>query len=241
MQEALSQREKELEEQQEISNKRAAENAELRNKAEELEKQVRELGQERAGYDSEKKSILEERDRFYRQNQTLLGEKEQLIADLEAAQKEKDVMEQRLKEMEETAVSGTKTEPQATAAQHMVSGQQNKTGEVMGNHDFTAAIKGRNGETHLIPVERTVRRKPDGIRAFAEKIFGRGRQSSGLIKQLAGKGLNLAQMEQVRMAVQAGLTGQEVNDLIDSGFSAEEMAQAVEIVLAEKHISREIF
>ncbi len=36
------------------------------------------------------------------------------------------------------------------------------------------------------------------------------------------------------MAVQAGLTGQEVNDLIDSGFSADEMAQAVEIVLAEK-------
>ena len=234
MKEALSQREKELEEQQEISNKRAAENAELRSRAEELEKQVRELEQERAGYDSEKKSILEERDRFYRQNQTLLGEKEQLIADLEAVQKEKDVMEQRLKEMEETAVSGTKTEPQATAAQHMVSGQQNKTGEVMGNHNFTAAIKDRNGETHLIPVERTVRRKPDGIRAFAEKIFGRGRQSSGLIKQLTGKGLNPAQMEQVRMAVQAGLIGQEVNDLIDSGFSAEEMAQAVEIVLAEK-------
>ena len=102
------------------------------------------------------------------------------------------------------------------------------------NHDFTAAIKGRNGETHLIPVERTARRKPDGIRAFAEKLLGRGRQSSGLIKQLTGKGLNPAQMEQVRMAVQAGLTEQEVNDLIDSGFSAEEMAQAVGIVLAEK-------
>ena len=41
-------------------------------------------------------------------------------------------------------------------------------------------------------------------------------------------------MEQVRMAVQAGLTGKEIADLIDSGFSADEMAQAVEIVLAEK-------
>jgi len=78
------------------------------------------------------------------------------------------------------------------------------------------------------------RRKPEGIRAFAEKIFGKGRQGSGLIKQLTGKGLNPAQMEQVRMAIQAGLTEQEVGDLIDSGFSAEEMAQAVEIVVAEK-------
>ena len=79
-----------------------------------------------------------------------------------------------------------------------------------------------------------MRRKPDGLKAFAEKLLGRGRQDSGLIRQLTGKGLNPAQMEQVRMAVQAGLTGQEIADLIDSGFSADEMAQAVEIVLAEK-------
>lgn len=259
MTEALRQREKELEEQQEINNKQAAENAEIRNKAEELKKQVRELEQEKAGYDSEKRSILEERDRFYRQNQILLEEKEQLIADLEAVQKEKDGLEQKLKEKEGMVAGVTaKAEPPAAATQHPAggrqaminrqqavgsgpqapkqpsAGQQNKTDGGMGNHDFTAAIKGRNGETQLIPVERTVRRKPEGIRAFAEKLLGRGRQSSGLIKQLTGKGLNPAQMEQVRIAVQAGLTEQEVNDLIDSGFSAEEMAQAVGIVLAEK-------
>ena len=104
----------------------------------------------------------------------------------------------------------------------------------MENNDFLVAIRGKNGEKHFIPVERTVRRKPEGIRAFAEKIFGRGRQGSGLIKQLTGKGLNPAQMEQVRMAIQAGLVEQEINDLIDSGFSAEEMAQAIEIVVAER-------
>lgn len=260
MKKALKQWEKELEEQQETNNKQASENAGLRTKLGELEKQVKELEQEKAGYDSEKRSILEERDRFYRQNQTLLGEKEQLIADLEAVQKEKDGLEQRLKEMEE-AVAGTKAAQQPANGQQTINpqtasgagrrvmeetsartevpeqpapGQQNKTGGVMGNHDFTAVIKGRNGETNLIPVERTVRRKPDGIRAFAERILGRGRQSSGLIRQLTGKGLNPAQMEQVKLAVQAGLTEQEVHELIDSGFSAEEMAQAVEIVVAEK-------
>lgn len=246
--EELRQREKELGEQQEINNKQASESAGLRIKAEGMEKQIKELEQEKAGYDSEKRSILEERDRFYRQNQTLMEEKSQLIADLEEVQKEKDGMEQRLKEMGNKTLEETiKPEPvgaQATAAQQAagqretLGGQgaefsQNKTGDSAGN-DYLAAIRGRNGERHLVPVERSVRRKPDGLKAFAEKILGRGRQDSGLIKQLTGKGLNPAQMEQVRMAVQAGLTGQEVNDLIDSGFSADEMAQAVEIVLAEK-------
>jgi len=245
--EELRQREKELEEQQEINNMQASENAELRIKAEGLEKQVRELEQEKAGYDMEKRSILEERNRFYQQNQTLLEEKSQLIADLEEVQKE---MEER--PVPEAAAAQTKTETQTigerqpvgrqqitgiqqTVADRPAAGPQDTSGSnSMGNSDFLVAIRGRNGERRLIPVERTARRKPEGIRAFAEKIFGRGRQHSGMIKQLTGKGLNPAQMEQVRMAIQAGLSEQEVNDLIDSGFNAEEMAQAIEIVVAEK-------
>lgn len=248
--EELRQREKELEEQQDANNKQASESAELRIKAEKLKKRVGELEREKSGYDSEKRSILEERDRFYRQNQTLMKEKEQLIADLEEVQKEKDGMEQRLKEMESKALTGT-SGPQAAAArqtttQQPIPGRQDMAAirqeaeppdnkpEDFSRHDYLAAIRGRNGERHLVPVERTVRRKPDGLKAFAEKLLGRGRQDSGLIKQLTGKGLNPAQMEQVRMAIQAGLTEREVNDLIDSGFSAEEMAQAVEIVVAER-------
>ena len=248
--EELRQREKELEEQQDANNKQASENAELRIKAEKLEKRVGELEREKSGYDNEKRSILEERDRFYRQNQTLMKEKEQLIADLEEVQKEKDGMEQRLKEMEskaltetaETQAAGIQTAEQQPAisggqgitANRQETGTSDNNPENSAGNDYLAAIRGRNGERHLVPVERTVRRKPDGLKAFAEKILGRGRQDSGLIKQLTGKGLNPAQMEQVRMAIQAGLTGQEVNDLIDSGFSAEEMAQAVEIVVAER-------
>lgn len=155
---------------------------------------------------------------------------------------DRENMEQRLKEMESKALAET-AEPQTaeqagsgpgiTAGQQMAEPAGNNTGD-SARDDYLAAIRGRNGEKHLVPVERSVRRKPDGLKVFAEKLFGRGRQSSGLIKQLTGKGLNPAQMEQVRMAVQAGLTGQEVNDLIDSGFSADEMAQAVEIVVAER-------
>jgi hypothetical protein len=208
--EALRQREKELEEQQEISNKQASENAKLRAKVDNLEQQVKELEQEKEEYNSEKRSILEERDRFYQQNQMLLEEKNQLLAELEAGRKGEDEMGQ--------ALQGTGLNS---------SGDSN-------NCDFRIAVRGRNGQKDFVSMEKNARRRPEGIRVFAEKIFGRGGQDSGMIKQLTGKGLNPAQMEQVRMAVQAGLTGQEVKDLIDSGFSAEEMAQAVEIVLAEK-------
>lgn len=249
--EELRQSEKELEKQQETANRRAAENAELRTRADGLEKQVKELEQEKSGYDSEKRAILEERDRFYCQNQTLMEEKGRLIADLEEVQKEKDGMGQRLKEMENNALaekvkSGTQTAGQPSdTGQPPISGEPGITADRQGaalnnnaedsaGNDYLAAIRGRNGEKYLVPVERSVRRKPDGLKAFAEKLLGRGRQDSGLIRQLTGKGLNPAQMEQVRMAVQAGLTGQEIADLIDSGFSADEMAQAVEIVLAEK-------
>lgn len=232
LEEELRQREKELGDQQEIINKQASEGAGLRIKVESMEKQIKELEQDRAGYDSEKRSILEERDRFYRQNQTLMEEKSQLIADLEEVQKEKEEMERRLKEMEIKALAEA-AKPRAVAVQQGEEFSDDKIMESAGN-DYLAAIRGRNGEKHLIPVERTVRRKPDGLKAFAEKFFVKGRSDSDLIKQLTGKGLNTAQMEQVRMAVQAGLTGQEIGDLIDSGFSAEEMAQAVEIVLAEK-------
>lgn len=254
LEEELRQREKELGEQQEINNKQASEGAGLRIKVESMEKQIKGLEQEKAGYDSEKRSILEERDRFYRQNQTLIEEKSQLIADLEEVQKEKDGMEQRLKEMEsktsaekpKSQAAGQTGSGQPTAGRQAPSGglgiaedrqaaetAANNAGESAGN-DYLAAVRGRNGEKYLVPLERSMRRKPDGLKAFAEKLLGRGRQSSGLIKQLTGKGLNPAQMEQVRMAVQAGLTGQEVNDLINSGFSADEMAQAVEIVVAER-------
>lgn len=229
--EELRQSEKELEKQQETANRRAAENAELRTKADGLEKRVKELEREKEGYGSEKRSILEERDRFYRQNQMLMEEKSQLIADLEEVQKEKDGMEQRLKEMEDMALE--KTAGLQAAVQGAGRQEAEPAGSNAGN-DFLTSVRDRNGKKYLVPVERTVRRKPDGLKAFAERILGRGRQSSGLIKQLTGKGLNPAQMEQVRMAVQAGLTGQEVNDLINSGFSADEMAQAVEIVVAER-------
>lgn len=66
-----------------------------------------------------------------------------------------------------------------------------------------------------------------------KKLFG-GNKGMNLIKHLTGKGLNHAQMEQVRIAIESGLEENEVIDIINSGFTAEEMAQAIQIVMADK-------
>ena len=55
-----------------------------------------------------------------------------------------------------------------------------------------------------------------------------------IIKAVAAAGLDKDQMKQVANAVRSGLLENEVIDIINSGFDAEEMEQAVEIVLAEK-------
>lgn len=41
-------------------------------------------------------------------------------------------------------------------------------------------------------------------------------------------------MQQVRKAVEAGLSEHEVISIINSGFAADEMEQAIQIVLAER-------
>ena len=46
--------------------------------------------------------------------------------------------------------------------------------------------------------------------------------------------LSKSQMEQIQVAIESGLTDAEVSDIINSGFDVEEMAQASQILLADK-------
>lgn len=223
--EALHQRERDLEELQDRNNKRASECAALREKAEHLEQQVKMLEAEKADYAKEKKAVLEERDRFYRQSQMLIEEKNQLLADFEEVQKAKEGLEERIGNVE-SAESRERTGQEK--AQETLSGGSGFA------EDAYAVVQGKNGEKRVVQVERDVRRKPETFRLLAEKILPKRKPKSSIIKQLTGKGLNPAQMEQVKRAIQAGLEDEEVTDIINSGFSAEEMAQAIEIVVADK-------
>lgn len=91
-----------------------------------------------------------------------------------------------------------------------------------------------NGTRQMVQVERTARRSSDGLLALAGKKLFRNKTSLNLISHLKNASLNQAQMHQVKVAIESGLSEEEVVDIINSGFAAEEMAQAIEIVLAEK-------
>lgn len=99
---------------------------------------------------------------------------------------------------------------------------------------YETKVVGANGVPQTIQVERMTRRSPDGLLALAGKKLFKGKNRLNLIVHLKNANLNTGQMQQVKAAIEAGLTDEEVVDIINSGFSAEEMAQAIEIVLAEK-------
>lgn len=113
----------------------------------------------------------------------------------------------------------------------MVSEETTKTAGISGDTDYYVPVKGNR---RTLRVERTVSGRQERLLALAGLKFFKGKSKVNLIKQLTGKGLNQAQMEQVKVAVQSGLNEQEVIDIINSGFDAEEMAQAIEIVMADK-------
>lgn len=99
---------------------------------------------------------------------------------------------------------------------------------------YETKVVGANGVPQTIQVERMTRRSPDGLLALAGKKLFKGKNRLNLIVHLKNANLNTGQMQQVKAAIEAGLKDEEVVDIINSGFSAEEMAQAIEIVLAEK-------
>lgn len=99
---------------------------------------------------------------------------------------------------------------------------------------YQTVIVGSDGTQIPIMVERTERKKPRGLLAMAE-MFMPTKSGKNLVKQMAGNNLNKQQMTQIRNAILSGLNENEVADIIDSGFSAEEMAEAIAVVVADKN------
>lgn len=207
---AIEQKDRELEEQQRSNNKLAIECAELRTKYSAIQERQENFEREKAAFEQEKEGIVRERNQLSEEN-TRLG-------------KEKEELEKRISELTE----------QLSEAEKPVTGQTMENTEDQGSSekaDYFAAVKGSG---QMIHVERTVTRRPERLMALAGKKIFKGKSRVNLIKELTGKGLNTEQMEQVKVAIQSGLDEQEVIDIINSGFSAKEMAQAIEIVVADR-------
>ena len=106
-----------------------------------------------------------------------------------------------------------------------------KEGRTM--QDYQTAVR-LGGSEIPVTVEHTAAPARDGFfSALGKKLFG-DRKRMRIIKAVAAAKLDKEQMKQVAYAIRSGLLENEVIDIINSGFDAEEMEQAVEIVLAEK-------
>lgn len=205
----IEQKDRELEEQQRSNNKLAVECAELRTKYSSLLESQENFEQEKAAFEQEKEGIARERNQLLEENKRLGKENEEL-------EKRISELTEQLSEAEKSDIGQTNGDTEE--------GSSKKA-------DYFAAVKGSGQMVH---VERTVARRPERLMALAGKKFFRGKSRINLIKELTGKGLNPEQMEQIKVAIQSGLNEQEVIDIINSGFSAKEMAQAIEIVVADR-------
>lgn len=112
--------------------------------------------------------------------------------------------------------------------------EQGTAGSEQGiKEDYQTVIR-TGGREIPVTVEHTAAPGRDGFfSALGKKLFG-DRKRMRIIKAVAAAKLDKEQMKQVTYAIRSGLLENEVIDIINSGFDAEEMEQAVEIVLAEK-------
>lgn len=85
-----------------------------------------------------------------------------------------------------------------------------------------------------VQLDRMERKPANHLMAFANMLFFRGKGKNKLLRHLKNASLKPAQMQQVKIAIEKGIPEENVIDIINSGFDATEMEQAIEILLAEK-------
>lgn len=172
----------------------------------ELRKKLEDISDSKESFENEKARYEKEIRDLRAENEALRKEKEDMVRQIEDKEKELTMKNDELEEVSRRRVP---------------------------NMNFDTTITDKNGVTGRVHVEQTQRKSSEGLLALAgKKLFGK--QRVNLIKQLTGKGLNQQQMEQIKVAIESGLTDEEVIDIINSGFSAQEMEQAIQIVMAEK-------
>ena len=99
---------------------------------------------------------------------------------------------------------------------------------------YQAVVPNRYGGTQIVQIEHIRKKGPEHLLALAGKKCFRSKAKYNLIQQMKEADLSKSQMEQIQVAIESGLTDTEVSDIINSGFDVEEMAQAIQILLADK-------
>lgn len=224
--EKLEQKEAELSTQQDQLNKLMKTKAELTRKLEQMQEEnqsvskLREsMDQEMDEYRKQKNQILDERDDALRESRNLRKEMEEMkrtIGELEKQIKERDS-----RELERTV-----------PVNEGIAEEKKKT--LGWQAGYQAVVPNRYGGTQIVQIEHIRKKGPEHLLALAGKKCFRSKAKYNLIQQMKEADLSKSQMEQIQVAIESGLTDTEVSDIINSGFDVEEMAQAIQILLADK-------
>lgn len=224
--EKLEEKDAIIQSQQEENNKLAADNAALRNKKDSLQELEEKLKKAEEKIEQKRAELLE-------QIRQIEAERNDALARLDAAGKERKAMECKMESMEREMEAVKKQPGQAKENSAAMQGavQKKDSGRLAGN--YQALVSDPGGKQQMVEIERTERKNPAGIMAMAGKLFkdkGRGK----LLQTIAGAGLNSSQMEPVKHALKSGLSDEETINIIQCGFDAEQMEKAIEIVLLER-------
>ena len=224
--EKLEEKDAIIKSQQEENNKLAADNAALRSKKDGLQELEEKL-------EGAKERLEQKKAEFMEQVKQIEAERNDALARLEAAGKEREAMERKLESMEREMEAVKKQPGQVKENGAAIPGGAIKADSKRQAGNYQALVSGPGGKQQVIEVERTEKKNPAGIMALAGKLF-KDKSRGRLIQTIASAGLDGSQMEQVKYALQSGLSDEETINIIQCGFDAEQMGKAIEIVLLEK-------
>ena len=241
--EKLEQKEAELSIQQDQLNKLMKTKAELTRKLEQMQEEnqsvskLREsMDQEMDEYRKQKNQILDERDDALRESRNLRKEMEEMkrtIGELEKQIQERDSRELERQLLNQTYQTQSVEDVERTVpVNEGVAEEKKKTPGWQAG--YQAVVPNRYGGTQIVQIEHIRKKGPEHLLALAGKKCFRSKAKYNLIQQMKEADLSKSQMEQIQVAIESGLTDTEVSDIINSGFDVEEMAQAIQILLADK-------
>lgn len=194
------------------------------------------MDQEMDEYRKQKNQILDERDDALRESRNLRKEMEEMkrtIGELEKQIQERDSRELERQLLNQTYQTQSVEDVERTVpVNEGVAEEKKKTPGWQAG--YQAVVPNRYGGTQIVQIEHIRKKGPEHLLALAGKKCFRSKAKYNLIQQMKEADLSKSQMEQIQVAIESGLTDTEVSDIINSGFDVEEMAQAIQILLADK-------
>lgn len=177
--------------------------------------------------------INEQQDRLNQQAKELVQKNNRY----EHLQKEKEMLENKYETVTKALEDVRK---ENTAMRERVESMERKTDEPVEEKRNVPNSQQKEWEQKCVrsmqsvQVDRMERKPANHLMAFANMLFFRGKGKNKLLHHLKNASLKPAQMQQVKLAIEKGIPEENVIDIINSGFDAIEMEQAIDILLAEK-------